>query len=99
MAEKRQTIVLLQSTWEAKEEDQERRPPAPPADPVPDPACVRPCYALSSCRNDDVDVDDDECPSVAIWAQETAVRFSPQALNTAYWLPNYSTSLVLKACL
>ena len=49
------------------------------------PACVRPYCALSSFRDDDVDVDDDECPSVAILAQETSVRFSPQALNTAFY--------------
>ena len=47
--------------------------------------CVRPYCALSSFRDDDVDVDDDECPSVAILAQETSVRFSPQALNTAFY--------------
>ena len=55
---------------------------------------VRPYCALSSFGDDDVDDDDDECPSVAIVAQETSERFSPQAPNTAYLLPNYSTSLV-----
>ena len=48
--------------------------------------CVRPYCALRSFRDDDVDDDDDdECPSVAILAQETSVRFSPQALNTAFY--------------
>ena len=46
--------------------------------------CIRPYCALRSFRDDDVD-DDDECPSVAILAQETSVRFSPQALNTAFY--------------
>ena len=48
--------------------------------------CVRPYCALRSFRDDDVD-DDDECPSVAILAQETSVRFSRQAPNTAYFCP------------
>ena len=45
--------------------------------------CVRPYCALRSFRDDDID-DDDECPSVAILAQETSVRFWPPAPNTAY---------------
>ena len=48
--------------------------------------CVRPYCALRSFRDDDVD--DVECPSVAILAQETSVKFSPQAPNTAYCVPS-----------
>ena len=45
--------------------------------------CVSPYYALRSFRDDDVDDDDDECPSVAIVAQETSGRFSCAAPGTA----------------